>query len=1296
MSAKKRKKRKPGSARLKRCKGSKRRKNTEAENLYEPNEYVSWVDEHNDYVEGCVLQDSVTCMSVMTHSHCVVTLDARARLRAKYSDWRERLDVGDIVEYLTLNKDWIFCKVRGFQWPPEIGESPIAVIEPVFVGRCISVPIKSLKLRKIPRLPPEIAMLQQSGFAFYEGNTAPANWPPYTATGCSSFYWLEDSPVAEDYNAFDGTSLFKLRAHPVVPPNVCLVRDSHGVLFYMLKTELGQRCANSKLHVPQEVCLGTLNLSFGQSKQSGEESETWNGVDLAQKHLNMGHCVSSAVCASKAIREITWQDDCTKRLADALLSTLCTDIESRRACHPVTRLVWQHNYTDLTRYGSKSDLLSLSDSLNELDLHDTDENITFRNHICIWQMYPQLWLQARRFIIDSETYSPLRVNIDKISNEVMTFTVSAMISGENPFAHKNADKHNFADMTTIMSAFTPGMWPPPPESKDSSEFLKAGWHYDSMNAFGKARTSIATADEMLRREASAHARTLHSSVTHKAVCQPTRSDSQVVAWNVLEGPVATEPSSNTMWSSVSGGVLVEANSFAKMESMAHFLRNERNSASNLSSTLIVTKPTLLHEWYEVLETMGVPCFMYHGSKRHDGHQLNTAVDRGHTIITTAYSMCNARDRWRLFSINAWESPYRVVLDNLMGEKILPSGVVSTITSTHTQHVWILEKELNGTVVGTAVALLKIRPFYKRARWDRDFCTELEQRQYTRTLLSTTGLFTELHRPKLKPLWDMRYDLIRNLCVCNSHLNVNFANCVSHSSLRSAHDPSLQRVFDMFKAKHFPKWGIDVLLCAEPTVARFGKLTESLVKMMYGILPRLSMFTKRLASGEYTTDESVFERRMNQRKEGAQIKKAKAHVKKLLAKECIQETCPICMEGICLNTTESVLGQCVFDISKCAAVGTCGHIVCGACADELQRVAMENCASNANDYGMGDNTVNRPRCPLCRDPWDTGAPPLLLTNSKSHVLQSDGKGIYSCHRGIAGKRHNRKATALLDLQNLLQSLENEKKIVIVCQSANLAEWLAEVANEQGRTKAVVVGCKKSVVSRRNALRDFRCDAEISQLYISAKLCAGLALCASTFVIADRIHSDYTKDVLYMLYSSWNNQASPVVVHSMQGLCNASPPESWNGELLGTARVPHMIYLQDVASLLEYDDLENMNSEHSFLPQLPKTRQGYKGLLHNAYGMPSPPVKAERASTIVPISLESVHSSNSQLQTSFVHRIFEELLDEGVDGSDEFFLEGTVVARTASAPAALQQSEDSSVDSGNSPAVGLYSASGAATV
>lgn len=1299
-SRKNKKKRKPSSARRKANKNTKRRKNLDAEvpednSPFRPGEFVSWEDEKNNYVEGCVLEDSVTCMSVLTQHYHILKMHSSQRSRTRYSHWRDRVDIGDILEYETRDSEWIFCVVRGLQGL--YSSSTVVVIEPVFVGRCLSVPLKSLKLRKIPRLPPEIMMLKQSGFAFFNENSDPINWPPYNPKGHPTLYFRERRPVAEDYSGCNGTILYKLRAHPIVPKNVCLVRDSHGALSYMLETEIGQRCTNSKLHLPEKVCLGTLSLPFDDS-----ETKCKDELHLARQHLKIGHVKISAMCALLDTN-LKWQEEGTKTLAQSLLNTICTDLETQRACHPVGRIVWQHNYTDLTRYGSKSDLLSLSDSLTEMDLPENDENIAFRNNICIWQMYPELWVRARRFILDSETYLPLHVTLDSISKSAMEFTVNAMISGENPFAQRNADKQNFADMTTIMSAFTPGMWPPPPESNVSSKFLQAGWHYDSMNAFGKSRSSNETAEAMLEREGGLHANKLHSCVTHKA--KQASSDSEYVAWNVLEGPVFKRHFTvGPVWESVSGGILVEGNSFTKMESVAHLIREERQSRSQFGSTLIVTKPTLLYEWYGVLETMGIPCFLYHGAKRHEGHQLNIAVETGRTIITTAFSMCNVRDRWRLFSINAWESPYRVILDNLMGDKPMPSGVVSAITSTNLKHVWVLEKELNRTVVGTAVALLKIRPFFKRARWDRDFCTELEQRQYTRVLLSTSNLFTiSTDAKKVKPLWDMRYALINNLCLCNGYPNVSFGRCVPYLSSIATHDSCLQKIFDMFKAKHFQRWEARVCYNAEPTVAQFAKLTECLVKTMYGIIPRLSKFTQRLATGEYTTDHNVFERRMNQRKQGAQIKKAKLSVKKLLAKDTIEETCPICMEGICLNTTESALGQTVFDMTKCTAVGTCGHMLCGACADEIQRVAMENCANHANDYGMGDNTVNRPRCPLCRDPWDTGAPPLLVTNSKSHALQSDGKGIYSCRKDIVSKNRNTKASGLLDLQKLLRSLKNSKKIVIVCQSSQLADWLAEVANEGRRTKAVVIGCQKSIVSRRNALRNFRCDAEINQLYISAKLCSGLSLCCATeFIIADRLHADYTKDVLYMLYSSWNGRVSPVEVYTMKSRSCSADGEGQLSELLGTQPSTFNIHLQDITGTGAYTDEENEQAEYSLLAELPKTRLGYKRLLHNAFGMAAPPPKAPRAPTIVSVDLESLHSSSVPLQSAIVDHIFQGILAdtdsdfEEADVLHESIEASDLVGRTTSAPATPQLSGEGNTDSESRPAVGLVSVSGAVTV
>mgnify|MGYP001232807685 CR=1 FL=1 len=326
------KKRKTGSTSRKARKKGKRPKRTDVYELYTPGDYVSWADEESDYIEGLVLHDSPTCLSVMTKSHRLVRLDRASRLRAKCTNWRDTVCLGDIVEYYTPNRDWIFCKVRGIQWPPgkTSSSSPIVVIEPVFVGYCISVPLVSLMLRKIPRLPPEIIMLQQSGFAFLDKNIDEINWPSYNPNGCPSLFRRGHQPVAEDYNTFRGTTLYKLRSHPIVPPGVCLVRDSHGSLSYKLEIELGERCGNSKLHLPEPVCMGTLSLSFDDMETTDQSTvaEFCNGMYLARKHFNLGHFASSASCALEATVQwegVQWKGEGTEKLAKALLNEISVD-----------------------------------------------------------------------------------------------------------------------------------------------------------------------------------------------------------------------------------------------------------------------------------------------------------------------------------------------------------------------------------------------------------------------------------------------------------------------------------------------------------------------------------------------------------------------------------------------------------------------------------------------------------------------------------------------------------------------------------------------------------------------------------------------------------------------------------------------------------------------------------------------------------------------------------------------------------------------------------------------------------
>ena len=233
-------------------------------------------------------------------------------------------------------------------------------------------------------------------------------------------------------------------------------------------------------------------------------------------------------------------------------------------------------------------------------------------------------------------------------------------------------------------------------------------------------------------------------------------------------------------------------------------------------------------------------------------------------------------------------------------------------------------------------------------------------------------------------------------------------------------------------------------------------------------PEISDFCKRIATGSYLMDKVTFLKRLESNPNTRLNQHAIEDVKKLLDRKPIEANCPICMDP---------LGSMVDDknnlsLNRCVVYGVCGHVLCGDCADSIQRVALENLVSNNNDYGIGDNSVNRPRCPLCRHPWDKGQPPLIASTNKQFSLVSSNEGVYARPSFVLADETIR-SPGVQTLFRILQGIQ--KKAVVVCQTTGLAQRLCSLANNcNKRTKAVVVSPRRSTLSRTNALESFRCD------------------------------------------------------------------------------------------------------------------------------------------------------------------------------------------------------------------------------
>ena len=1229
------------------------------------NSHVCWTDDEG-YKEGYVIFDDGASVQVAKQSAYPETFSADAcdRFCLKETKWRDEVQPGDVVD-LYFSKSWIPCKVRGTQTLPD--NPSVLVVEPVFVGYCVSAPLNSLNLRKPPTQHEQMLVLQQTGFAFNDAHNAdaPQRWPAYKPQGCMDLRHL--GPGAQARLHESGKTHYELISHPVVPPNLKIVRTEYGNLKFVLDSELGPVDRRSKLHTPEEVYLGSLTLPYVDNEIPQGEDETvsifLDSAKLAQNYHKMGNSHQAAKCMLNTVCGLEWRAG-SKELAHALLKTVQSAHSGHgesHLCHSLSRVVWQHRYCDLSTYGTSPDLQCLSESLEHIDLAPTREHACLKNHLCIWQMYPKLWNLSRKFQYFAECYQPVEVTMNAVDANQVVFGVTAMVSGENAYG----EMHHLGRVSRIMEAFTPQNNATPIAPNLFSR--KSSWDSSVWDYFGGQNGEMSTACRMFNRENCAGRDSLYDTVMKTAVCEERAYDNtiQVVRWNALEGPVLIENhvENNTgyygasdPWPAVRGGVLLEKSCVDKMHTVARLILMEKLSQFDPGCSLIVTKPTLLNEWKRTLEGVGVPCHMYHGNRR-CGRETRCAMEASHVVLTTAFCFSNHRDLWflhRMFSSGiAFD---RVVLDNLMQRKNIPPAVFDAVSGFTPRSVWLVEREATSAVFGTALALLKVRPFFKRARWGTDLSGDVRTRQYTRLLLidhmddcklNARKFYGYANTPSVDDLRRIRHDLVKRLFVCGEDAGRSlFVSAVRHGE--SEMDPVVRRMLKMLRQKQFKKWGKDVPEYMEPSVSKFAKIFSAITKIYYGMDPEISDFCKRVATGSYSMDKRSFLGWLQSKPSTVLNQHVVEDVEKLLHQKPIEASCPICMD---------VVGGVVDDekqlsLDTCVAYGVCGHVLCGSCADSIQRVALENFVSNNNDYGSGDNSVNRPRCPLCRHPWDKGQPPLIASTNKQFSLVSSSNGVYAQPTFFRAN----KATRSPGVQTLFRTLRGiHTKAVVVCQTNGLAQRLCSLANESN-TKAVVISPQRSVLSRANAMKSFRDDDNgISQLYISAKLCVGLSFAGvGDFIIADRLQMEYAVDTVYMMFSSWKERGgAPVRMHTLSAPTAASMKSSnFLSYALGADQGSDTLgeTLKNLEEKHVWPGISKLNKVCAF-PRLPKTRAGYKRLLHNLFELPPPHERSAEQTYIVPLNLSAVIDAQiGSVNREFVEQAWDLLPVEEEDTVD----------------------------------------------
>lgn len=1102
---------------------------------------MGWDSPGGGYNEARVVHCDDESLQVSS-SEYVVTMVGNSRFKVLPRDWRSEVCVGDMVQY-HFQDDWIDCLVRGFQNTDSNTDSnTVVVFEPVFFGYTLSLPVTSLLLRKPFTASGELLALTQSGFAFNETDDE-SLWPPYSPWGCQNLRHLKMSIE----NRFHGAdSVYVLPAPPVVPDHVKLVRHSNGNLLFVLEADLGGNLPNSTsmLLSPTRHRMGTLTMPFEKKTTCDVPPGVCtfnNASDLARVHFESKDRRFAAGCLFHAA-DVEWRGE-KKELA-RILSREARHVH--QSWHPVSRLVWQHNMEWNSDLRSVEDLNCLVKSLDRMD-EGTFDLRRLKNHLCLWQIYSRFWTLSRKLFNAVESICPFDVTLASLGPNQAVFDVAVSME-EKSLAFSEHEPSCLSDVVRIMSALTEDLpWNSETETAEEELLFDPGcisenesktnhatscWDAD-LRAYLNVRSS---AKEMQRRESK------HLPSLNKLMLQKTRAlDRTPVYWNVMEGPVELKPRELcSEWSAKRGGVLLQPNCFAKMQSLVDLIVRDMTimDGSAPRGNIIVTKPTLLSVWRDYLEQNCVRCHMYHGPKRVQD-QTKTAVLAEYVVLTTAYCMSHWRDHSYLTQVYdlAGIEP-RVVLDGYFQtpEDVIPRDVVDAV-DTLSSRVWIFARQATRELFAEALVVFKVRPFFPAGNWNsQNYREELRLRKYTRHFLlsKATGRdYRWLMRELVKRIFlhgEMEsYELFDRSCFIERH------DCVGKLA------PTHKKMLVDFERKSLKRMKVESMF-------RLGKLHQCLVNLYYGKLPPVHFYSQRVATGKYEVKSDVFCKTMKLRADHLNqpnLKEAAGALENLLKTGSMEAACPVCLEPLCPSSSKS--NEPETPLSRSVAYGACGHALCGDCADSLQRVCLENLVSGTNDYGLGDNSVNRPKCPLCRFEWDMGNPPLLLSLDPAVKFTCGNEGVYKAPQGLEEMQEEWMRTNPT-LTAMEVALRKSKKAVIVCKTKGLAAHLCRAANQRSKARAVFVSADTPLASRSNALRLFRDRKCIRRLYISANYMLGMGFPNATdFFLADPLNNTHAMNFYFMVYSSWSDvrAVQTVRVHTFDSV---SPKDVYGNTLL----------------------------------------------------------------------------------------------------------------------------------------------------
>ena len=1198
--------------------------------------YVKWrLPGEADTTEGRVLRDNGYIIQVARNEDTVVNISGEHRHRIHVSGWRNNVQLDSIVFF--YKEFWIPCVVRGIQGELHSKKTPqVLVIEPVFFGATISVPTLSLRLRA--EEPDEnLKQLLQSGYGFDDSLTDSTQWAKYKKTGDISSTRIQDLEVARLPGRPD--MCFVVPPPCKLPEGIVMIRRFDSTLQFIEYHKLNDPKKLRRLQGSKKS-LGTLKFDIADSSPfespDGLLIPCLNACKIARNYYDCG----DAMQAAKIMRDATGQHT-NPELVDALLvlsgSGVC---DKYSPVHPVARVVWQHGVSYRPDRITQ-DLVTLGESLERIQLFTTRRSPSrmqqidnLRSRVTIWMMYAKQFAMARRLQVHTESYNSVDVQLKRLTKSHMHFKVSVVtpfVSYDFPTSQvtSNTPLPTFAlnHISEILNQFT-ATQTSSSQCPETAVFDKSNWEKEVARISavpGKTLADLLFAHEM---EACSP---LSKVLNYVA----TAADGSKILWNPLQGPLMEEATQPLAFPRcLAGGVVVVQCYRQRMETLAKLFKKKRHG--QFVPTLLIAMPTVLYQWQQVLESHGISCFVYHGPKRQKN--IPQALERRQVILTT----CKILQKWTdlSFFVNSEIHQERIVLDiGTVLEDPMPY-LLDSISKLQGTYLWMLNEKITMDSLAIALPLLNIQPFSKCSGWAADLVSDFRRREFVRFLLyNKNDCHNSILKKALHKLVEKVYFVAET---CDAELKVpwQLSRAVPNEETMVEVTPFESTLLKAFKKK---LWVAFNAQCAGWSM-RQSKLRKSwhfLTKICYGKKVSPKCYGEIVSRGNYTCDPDAFiiSKDTDCSKANGVVQSAKDKLKLLIGYKTIDDKCPICFENLCNAGDE---GDSSF-LSKTVVVGACGHTFCGECADQIFRVAHENAASGNNDYGFGDNSINIPRCPLCRDYWNTeqaGCAPLIIPTQRDVVLIG-ASSVYKLPSFASSQESytkTRDKTLCLHeawtrtplMTNLLTLLENifnsKQRCIIFCSAIGLAEHLSLACNdfniEVKTDVAATIHSSLAVKSRGNSMKRFTDDTNtVSHLFLSATMVRGLCFPGVThFVFADRVNKQDVPHIVNCIKSSCRHAEKPPQIYTM-----------WAPSCAEKRNLP----VKETASVLcsppnaETQDFNLVN----LIPILPETEIDYIESFHNIFEEPLPAELLEKylnlyqgSAQVAPIDAEEDSRSN----------------------------------------------------------------------